>query len=131
MPPETNRPNDQPPHPPERKIDAGLRDSFPASDASADTGGLGSVLVPPQEMMNSRAEPEIPPNPSVRITVVFRSQEAAKLALDSLVREGPLDRRLAEMTPGADDSVTLSFTAPPKEGRRMRDLLEKQGGAEG
>jgi hypothetical protein len=60
----------------------------------------------------------------------FRDREAAKLALESLVREGPLDRRHAEIST-ADDQVTLRCKAPAKDAARLEALMQLQGGAMG
>ncbi len=127
MPNQTHRQNEMPHLTPERNIDAGMRDSFPASDPAASTASQGARAVPPQHLMDSGAGQHAPSD-SVEVVARFRDKEAAKLALESLVREGPLDRRHAEISP-ADDTVTLRFQAPPKDAQRLGVLLRKQGGA--
>lgn len=127
MPQQSTNQNEMPGLTPERNLEAGIRDSFPASDAASSTAGQGSRAVPPQRLMDRRATSE-PPRGSLVVEVRFRDREAAKLALESLVREGPLDRRHAELMP-ADETVTLRLQAPVKDAPRLGDLLRKQGGA--
>ena len=113
----------------DRNVETAGQDSFPASDPSAGTAGQGARAVPPQRMMDGADDGRATPADSVTVDAHFRNHEAAKLALESLVREGPLDRRHAEILPG-DDAVTLRFQSPPGDAERLGDLVRKQGGAE-
>ncbi len=129
MPNQTYRQNEMPALTPDRNVETGVVDSFPASDAAASTASQGARAVPPQDMMDSPHGGQAP-NGSVAVAARFRDREAAKLALESLVREGPLDRRHAEIST-ADDQVTLRFKAPAKDAARLEALMQLQGGAMG
>jgi hypothetical protein len=128
MPNQTYHQNEMPALTPDRNVETGVVDSFPASDPPASTASQGARAVPPEEMMDN-GEGSQAPNGSVTISARFRDREAAKLALESLVREGPLDRRHAELVGADDDEVTLHFQAPQQDVQRLEQLVQKQGGA--
>ena len=128
MPNQTHHQNEMPNLTPDRNVEAGVEGSFPASDPSASTASQGARAVPPQEMMDGTKGPARHKD-QVEVTARFRDRQAAKLALESLVREGPLDRRHAEVVGTTDDEVTLRFQAPGKDARRLEELVQKQGGA--
>ncbi len=129
MPNQTYHQNEMPALTPDRNVETGVVDSFPASDPAASTASQGARAVPPQDMMDS-AHGSQAPSGSVAVTTRFRDREAAKLALESLVREGPLDRRHAEIS-ATNDQVTLRFEAPAKDAARLEALMQLQGGATG
>jgi hypothetical protein len=128
MPNQTHDQNEMPHLTPDCNVEAGVEGSFPASDPSAATASQGARAVPPQQMMDGAKGPARHAD-QVEVNARFRDREAAKLALESLVREGPLDRRHAEVVGAADDLVTLRFQAPKQDARRLEALVQKQGGA--
>jgi hypothetical protein len=100
--------------------DAAVADTFPASDPPATMGGEGGTrAVPPQRMMDR-------PRPAAADAVTLRrrfpSTEAAKLALEGLVRDGPLDRSCAEFV-HIGREVELRILADPDDVHRLRGLL--------
>lgn len=116
------KPNERPEKTPDRNVEAGVEGTFPASDPVAATTAQGSRAVPPEQMMHGGAG-TMPPDP-VALEARFRDQESAKLALEALVREGPVDRRLAEIRPG-DDAVTLRVIVARPEAERLRRMAER------
>lgn len=105
----------------DRNVEAGVRDSFPASDAPATTASQG-VRAAPVTPADDR--PLAAPADAARLTQAFPDAESAKLALETLVREAPLDRRCAEITSDSK-GATLSLTLPREEGARVEALLSK------
>jgi hypothetical protein len=128
MPNQTHDQNEMPHLTPDRNVEAGVEGSFPASAPSAATASQGARAVPPQHMMDGTKGPAKLAD-QVEVNARFRDREAARLALESLVREGPLDRRHAEVLGTGDDQVTLRFQAPQQDARRLEALVQKQGGA--
>jgi hypothetical protein len=110
----------------DHNVETGVEDTFPASDPVAATASQGARAVPPDEMMPDRGT--APAADTVTLHCRFRNAEAAKLAVEALVREGPLDRRCTSILP-ADDAVTLKVEAPRRDAARLGELLRKQGGA--
>jgi hypothetical protein len=100
-------------------------DSFPASDPVAPTAAVGSRAVSPQEMVEKEHSAPPKSDDCVSVTARFRDREAAKLAVETLVREGPVDRRHAEIAP-AGDAVAVRLTAPRGDAGRIGELLRKQ-----
>ncbi|MBY0332124.1 MAG: hypothetical protein K2X49_15805 [Acetobacteraceae bacterium] len=111
---------------PERKTEIAARDTFPASDAPA-VGGADSVRAVPVERMlrDEGGMPDGTPAGAATLTQAFPDAEAAKLALEQLVREGPLDRRCAAIRPGAA-GAELVLTVPPADRGRLEALLRRQ-----
>jgi hypothetical protein len=101
--------------------DMAVAGTFPASDPPAGTGESGSRAVPPQEMMGGAHRVA---GDAVTLRRRFPDAEAAKLALEGLVRDAPLDRRAAEMSPEGGE-VELRIAAPPADEARLRDLLAR------
>ncbi len=114
-------PQEHPGLTPERNVEAAVRDSFPASDPPAETAAQGVRAVPPETMAREDTLPT--PGDAVRVTHAFHDAEAAKLALETLVREVPLDRRCAEMQ-GTD----LVLRVSPADARRIEALLHRASG---
>ena len=128
MPNQTHHQNEMPHLTPDRNVEAGVEDTFPASDPSSSTASQGARAVPPEDIMDSAAGACAKPGECVEVNARVRDREAAKLALESLVREGPLDRRHAEIR-AVGDQVTLHFQAPTKDAPRLEALVQQQGGA--
>lgn len=100
--------------------DVAVAGTFPASDPPAGTAESGARAVPPEEMM--RAGSHAPVRDAVTLQRRFADGEAAKLALEGLVRDGPIDRRCAEIHPGAS-GAELRIQAPAADADRLRKLL--------
>ena len=104
----------------ENARDAAIAETFPASDPPATTAGeTHARAVPPQEMMGTRHKP---PFDAVTLRRRFPSAEAAKLALESLVRDGPVDRDCAELAPKGQE-VELLVHVSEEDCHRIRGLL--------
>jgi hypothetical protein len=110
---------------PSRKAEEASRDSFPASDAPAPTGLGGARAVPASEMLAESPMPQS--GDSATVTARFKDRETAKLAIEQVVREGPIDRRCTELRPG-DDTVTVEVRAPRADAERICTLPRQAGG---
>ena len=110
---------------PDRSAHAAGPDSFPASDPVATTAAVGSRAVDPAEMMEPEGGVEI--RGGAAVVAHFPDQETAKLVLERLVREVPLDRRCATLR-GGEDGATLEVAAPEGDAERVADLLRRCGG---
>jgi hypothetical protein len=108
---------------PDRSAHAAVPDSFPASDPVATTAAVGSRAVDPAELM----QPQVEIHGAATVVARFPQQEGAKLALERLVREIPLDRRVASIRCG-DDGATLEVVAPEADTERIAQMLRKCGG---
>jgi hypothetical protein len=104
----------------DQKTDEEVTETFPASDPIATTNTAGARAVPAQDMMEQQA-PALPD--AVTLHRSFPDAESAKLALEGLVRDGPVDRRLAEIT--NDNGVALRLNVPANDAERIRGLLER------
>lgn len=105
---------------PDNKVDEAVTETFPASDPAATTATSGSRAVPANEMMGNGAEPA---GGTVTLRRQFPNAESAKLALEGLVREGPLDRRAVELS--HDSQPTLLLHVSPADAKRMQELLDR------
>lgn len=110
------------PSPAEPKRDDAIRDSFPASDPPANPASKGARAVPVEAM---KAGPAPEPEGGSTLSASFASAEAAKLALEALVREGPLPREhmTIEAAPGG---VVLKLRVQPGDRDRIRAMLERE-----
>lgn len=99
-----------------------VADSFPASDPPSDTGERGTRAVPTAPLVG---QPRATPTDSVALSRRFADQESAKLALEALVRDGPLDPDVAELRPQGNE-VELRVMAPPNNAERLRGLLMRR-----
>src|SRR5688572_503886 len=86
-------PKGQPGQAAENDLDEGVRETFPASDAVAGTPTQGARAVPPERMMEAGRDGFEDTTGTVTVTARFKDQEAAKLAVETMVRDGPIDRR--------------------------------------
>ena len=110
---------------PDRSAHAAVPDSFPASDPMGTTAAVGSRAVDPAELMHPQGEMEI--RDAATVVARFQRQEDAKVALEQLVREVPLDRRGATITCG-EHGATLEVAAPEADIERVAGMLRKCGG---
>ncbi|WP_203070410.1 hypothetical protein [Falsiroseomonas ponticola] len=113
--PNPTSPNERPENTPDRNIEKGVVDSFPASDAPAGTATQGARAVPPAAMMGSAAAPEAD---AVTLARHFPDAESAKLALENLVRAVPLDRHCT-----AIEGLELRLTVARADAGRVEDML--------
>lgn len=102
-------------------VEAAVEDTFPASDPVGNTAEQGTRAVPAQDMMPNQVAAEAAGLAS--FTVPFPSPESAKLALETLVREGPVDRRCAEMREEGGRTM-LRISAPQSDVARLKSMLE-------
>lgn len=100
------------------KADEAVKETFPASDPVAITGTRGARAVPVEELM---AEPAQAPVSAATLQRSFATAEEAKLALEGLVRDGPIDRRLAEITGEGPAELVVQVAANDQD--RIRKLL--------
>ncbi|WP_158287632.1 hypothetical protein [Falsiroseomonas bella] len=101
--------------------DEAVRETFPASDPPASMASGAARAVPPGEMLD-RPGPGVPG--AVALHRRFPDGDAAKLALESLVRQGPVDRAAAEIQ-HADGGAELRLAVPAEDAERIRALLTK------
>jgi hypothetical protein len=119
-------PEGQPGRAAENDLDEGVRETFPASDAVAATPTQGARAVPP-ERMTEAGRGGFEQAGTVTVTARFKDQEAAKLAVETMVRDGPIDRRRAEIR-SAGDAVLVQVAARPDEAGHVREMLRGCGG---
>jgi hypothetical protein len=91
----------------------GVIDTFPASDPLSNTGTQGVRAVPAGEDHPSKQVPD-----AVSLSRRFEDHEAAKLALESLVRSVPLDRSATDLS-GSE----LRLSVPRSDAARIEKLL--------
>jgi hypothetical protein len=109
-------------------VEAAVEGTFPASDPASTTAGQGARAVPPEEMMRGRdAKPQ---GDTASLTARFNSVEAAKLAVEALVRDGPVDRRCAEVE-RAGNAATVRLHVPQTDKQRLEEMLHRQPGRTG
>lgn len=122
----TDRPNpprnERPSLTPDRNVEAAVRDSFPASDPPAPTAAQGVRATPVEHLAEST--PLAPHPDAIRVTRRFADAEGAKLALESLVREAPLDRRSGRIEPDGAGAM-LTLTLPPGDRARVEAMLAR------
>jgi hypothetical protein len=108
----------------DRSAKTALHDSFPASDSVATTAAVGSRAMDPAELM----KPQVEIRDAAVVIARFPDQEAAKLAVEYLVRKLPLDRRRATVRNGEDGAVILEVAAPEAAAERIARMLRRYGG---
>lgn len=107
------------------KQDTAVRDTFPASDPVATTMSQGPRAVPVEAIMpDATCDPAPDATPLRRR---FADATTARLALEALVREGPIDRRHAVLTE-ADGDCLLVVTTGAAEHDRLEALLDRLAG---
>jgi ElaB/YqjD/DUF883 family membrane-anchored ribosome-binding protein len=111
---------------PDRSARTAAPDSFPASDPLASTAAVGTRAVDPAELM-AREGGSGTVGGAAMVVARFPDQEAAKLALERLVREVPLDRRAATLRSG-DGGVVLELAVAEADAARVGGMLRGCGG---
>lgn len=99
--------------------DVAVADSFPASDPPASTADSGARAVPPEQMME-QSHQEVPG--AITLRRRFGDREAAKLAREAIVRDGPVDPHCAELK-DAQGGCELIIKVPAADAPRLRELL--------
>lgn len=115
--------SENPRHTPDRNMEAAVRDSFPASDSPSATATQGVRAVPPESMAERGP---LPDGDTVPIEHAFADAEAAKMALEALVREGPLDRRRGEIRTDPGRGAVLVLRVSPADRERLEGLLRRE-----
>jgi hypothetical protein len=64
------------------------------------------------------------------VTAKFGSMETAKLAVEALVRDGPVDRRCAHVE-AAGDAATVRIAVAEADQKRLDEMLQRQSGRTG
>lgn len=108
------KPSERPGREADADVEIGVRDSFPASDPNSVTSTQGPRAV--QADQGDAEGPQV--QDAVTLSRNFPSHEAAKLALESLVRSVPLDRHATEL-----DGSVLKLRVPRADAARIDGLL--------
>lgn len=111
---------------PDRNVETAVEDTFPASDPLNTIASQGARAVPAEELMAGSEAPK-PHGDTATLTARFDSAEAAKLAVEALVRDGPVDRNCAEFEQ-AGDGTMVRIAVPQADQQRLGDLLRRQSG---
>ena len=112
----------------DKNVEASVEGTFPASDPMSTIASQGARAVPLEEMMH--ASDSKPRGDTATLTARFESQETAKLAVEALVRDGPIDRRCAEVE-AAGDAATVRLAVPHADQQRLEEMLRRQSGRTG
>ncbi|WP_372622460.1 hypothetical protein [Falsiroseomonas sp.] len=106
---------------PNNEQDIASADSFPASDPPSNTAERGTRAVPMSELVGEH-HAAVPG--AVMLSRRFPDGEAAKLMLETLVRQVPVDRDAATLAEHGTE-VELRIAAPPGDAARIRALLDR------
>ena len=113
---------------PDDHVEAAVEGTFPASDPMGTIASQGARAVPPEEMMHASGSK--PQGDTASLTARFDSMETAKLAVEAMVRDGPVDRRCAEAE-REGDAATVRLHVPQADRQRLEEMLRKQPGRVG
>lgn len=109
----------------DRSARTAVPDSFPASDPVATTPAVGVRAIAADEMMDAPGMPETPD--AATVNARFKDHVTAKLAVEKLVRDVPLDRRSATLS-DEGGGVNLAITASQSDMGRITEILRGGGG---
>ena len=109
----------------DRSVKAAVPDTFPASDPVAATPAVGVRAEPVADLMESSAPPEV--LDPAKVTAHFANHVTAKLAVEKLVRDVPVDRRCATLS-DKGDRVMLEVTSSKSNVDRVTEILRGGGG---
>jgi hypothetical protein len=119
---------ERPDRTPDHHVEAAVEGTFPASDPVATSASQGARAVPPEELMPGRdAKPQ---GNTASLTARFDSVETARLAVEALVRDGPVDRGCAEVE-AAGQAATVRITVQAADEQRLGEMLRRQPGQAG
>jgi hypothetical protein len=124
-----NQGTERPEHASDAQVEAGVEQTFPASDPVAFAASQGNRAERPEAMMNAAGSKPTPCDDGVTLSMRFPDSETAKLALEAAVREGPIDRRSAQIDLD-DDRVMMRLEVPRADRERLDGLLKKHGAME-
>jgi hypothetical protein len=112
----------KPGSPADRSAKTAVPDSFPASDPVATTPAVGVRAMDVSEMMEEAPAPE--PVDATPLVARFADGVTAKLMVEKLVREVPLDRRCTTISEERDGGALLEINAAGADLGRIRQMLE-------
>jgi hypothetical protein len=108
-----------------RSDSAAVPDTFPASDPVASTPVVGARTENLVAMMDAPDELHVPNSTSV--TAHFPDHVTAKLAVEKLVRDVPIDRRSAALSKDSSPTM-LEVTSSEANVDRVTEILRGGGG---
>jgi len=109
----------------DRSAKTAIPDSFPASDPMATTPMVGLRAEPVAELMEAAEQPALL-DPAM-VTARLPDHVTAKLAVEKLVRDIPLDRRSISISEEGGRSM-LEVNASKPDMERIIQLLRASGG---
>lgn len=108
----------------DRSAKTAVPDTFPASDPVATTPAVGTRAAKVTEMMDASDKPDV--SDPTTVTARFQDHVAAKLAIERLVRDLPLDQRCATLSEeGGATTLEITISKPDKE--RAMEMLRSSG----
>lgn len=114
---------------PDNNVEAAVEGTFPASDPMGTVASQGARAVPMDELMRDGGDSK-PQSGTATLNARFDGMESAKLAVEALVRDGPVDRRCAEVE-RAGDAAMVRLTVPQADKQRLEEMLRRQPGRTG
>jgi len=105
----------------EQKRDHALASTFPASDPAPAAIVQGARAVDPADFQENASHA---PADATILAREFADAVAAKLALEAVVRDGPFDRRQADIKE-ASGTVWLALRVATGDAERLRGLLDR------
>jgi hypothetical protein len=109
----------------DRSAKTSVPDTFPASDPAATSPVVGARAEDMTAMLDASDELHVP-NPTT-VTAHFPDHVTAKLALEKLVRDVPLDRRCAVLS-DESSGTTLELTISKSAIDRVTEILRGGSG---
>jgi hypothetical protein len=109
----------------DRSAKLAVPDTFPASDPVATTPAVGVRAEAVAEMMDDSVLPDVP-DPAT-VTARFPDHVTAKLAIEKLVRDVPMDRRCATLSEEGG-AILLKATSSKSDLERVTEILRRGGG---
>ena len=109
----------------DRSVKAAVPDTFPASDPVAATPAVGVRAEAVADLLDASAPPELL-DPAT-VAARFADHVTAKLAIEKLVRDVPVDRRCATLSEEGD-RVMLEVTSSKSDLDRVTEILRRGGG---
>ena len=108
----------------DRSAKTAVPDTFPASDPAATSPVVGARSEDVAAMMDASVELHVP-NPTT-VAAHFPDRVTAKLAIENLVRDIPLDRRCAVLSEESG-GTTLELTISKSNMERVMEMLRRSG----
>ena len=109
----------------DRSVKAAVPDTFPASDPLAATPAVGVRAAGMAEMLDASEELQV--SDPTRVAAQFPDHVTAKLAVERLVREAPLDRRSAVLSEEGE-GTRLEITCSKSVADRVVEMVQGCGG---